>query len=141
MCYDISTACLTCMRNIINISGTCPAHTKPRKLPINTKVDTVLMRKDLILLVCTISKHLRGEILFVQHTRMRISKHARSYSALLWCFGGLLTLLLIVVAFECAVRIVHLSGLCMVLQHGNLALVNVCGFLVLPRNKLTRQVS
>ena len=40
------------MRNIINIRGTCPAHTNPRKLPIKTKVDTVLILKDLILLVC-----------------------------------------------------------------------------------------
>jgi len=44
------------MQNIMNISGTCPDHMKPRKLPIKTKVDTVLILKDLILLVC-ISGH------------------------------------------------------------------------------------
>lgn len=40
------------MRKIMNISGTCPAHINPRKLPIRTKVDTVLILKDRILLVC-----------------------------------------------------------------------------------------
>ena len=44
---------LTCMQNIMNMSGTCPPHMKPRKLPINTKVDTVLILKDLILLICS----------------------------------------------------------------------------------------
>lgn len=51
---------LTCIQNIMNISGTWPDHMKPRKLPINTNVDTVLVLKDLILLICMADKGVHG---------------------------------------------------------------------------------
>lgn len=35
----------------MNISGTCPLHMNPRKLPINTTVETVLILKERILLI------------------------------------------------------------------------------------------
>ena len=35
----------------MNINGTCPLHMNPRKLPINTTVETVLILKERILLI------------------------------------------------------------------------------------------
>lgn len=54
----------------MNISGTWPDHMKPRKLPINTNVDTVLVLKDLILLICMADKGSHGYLR--PHTRSMI---------------------------------------------------------------------
>jgi hypothetical protein len=40
------------MPNIINISGTCPAQIKAKKLPMSTSVDAVRTLSDLYLFFC-----------------------------------------------------------------------------------------
>ena len=93
------------MQNIMNIKGTCPPHMKPRKLPINTTVETVLILNDLILLTCSIEYPVNIEprnvfvllTVSVTPTRREVrAQHNSTHSLLFLACRGFLVFLFVV---------------------------------------------